>query len=99
MEYSSEEQVAPVLTGLGTRAPADIFAPNPYDPVTGYAPARTGASTTGNTNTIGVFAFDTLDLGAKWQVNGGLRREHYETIVPGRRCGRARDRRTCARRT
>ena len=29
VEYTSEEQVAPVLGGLGTRAPADIFAPNP----------------------------------------------------------------------
>jgi catecholate siderophore receptor len=79
VEYSSEEQAAPVLTGLGTRAPADIFAPNPRDPVMGYAPARTGASTTGRTNTIGAFAFDTLDLGKKWQVNGGLRGERYAT--------------------
>jgi catecholate siderophore receptor len=79
LEYISEEQVAPVLTGLGTRAPADIFNPNPHDPVTGYAPALTGASTSGKTNTVGFFAFDTLDLGAKWQVNGGLRVERFET--------------------
>lgn len=79
-EFTSEEQVAPVLAGLGTRAPADIFTPNPHDPVTGYAPARTGASTTGRTNTIGFFAFDTLDLGAKWQVNGGIRWERYDTV-------------------
>jgi catecholate siderophore receptor len=79
VEYSSEEQVAPALTGVGTRAPADIFAPNPHDPVAGYAPAPSGASTTGRTSTIGLFAFDTLDLGARWQVNGGLRTEHYAT--------------------
>ena len=79
LEYSSEEQVAPVIAGLGTRAPADIFTPNPLDPVLGYAPAHTGASTTGKTNTVGVFAFDTLDLGRKWQVSGGLRAERYET--------------------
>jgi catecholate siderophore receptor len=76
LEYTSEQQVSPVLAGLGTRAPADIFAPNPLAPVIGYAPAHTGASTTGTTDTVGVFAFDTLDLGGKWQVNGGLRVEH-----------------------
>ena len=65
LEYSSEKQVAPVLTGLGTRAPADIFVPNPFDPVLGYGPAHTGASTTGKTTTVGVFAFDTLDLRRK----------------------------------
>ena len=41
VEITSEEQFAPTLTGLGTRAPVDIFHPNPLDPVTGFAPART----------------------------------------------------------
>ncbi len=79
LDINSEEQDAPVLAGLGTRPAVDIYAPNPFDPVAGYAPVRTGASTTGRTNTIGLYAFDTVDLGRKWQVNGGLRAEHYET--------------------
>jgi catecholate siderophore receptor len=79
LEINSEEQDAPVLGGLGTRPAVDIYAPNPFDPVAGYAPARTGASTTGKTNTVAVFAMDTIDLGRKWQVNGGVRAEHYET--------------------
>ena len=81
LEFIAEEQNAPVIAGLGIREPANLFNPNPYDPVTGYAPARTGASTSGRTNTVGLFAFDTLDLGAKWQVNGGLRVERFETSV------------------
>jgi catecholate siderophore receptor len=79
LDINSEDQNAPVLGGLGTRAAADIYSPNPFDPVTGYAPIRTGASATGHTNTIGFYAFDTVDLGRKWQVNGGIRAEHYET--------------------
>jgi len=79
LEFNSEEQNAPVLAGLGTRPAVDIYAPNPFDPVANYAPVRTGASTTGQTNTVALFAMDTVDLGGKWQVNGGIRAEHYET--------------------
>jgi catecholate siderophore receptor len=79
LEINSEAQQAPVLGGLGTRPSVDIYSPNPFEPVAGYAPIRTGASTTGRTNTIGLYAFDTVDLGRKWQVNGGIRAEHYET--------------------
>jgi catecholate siderophore receptor len=78
LEINSEQQDAPVLGGLGTRPPVDIYSPNPFEPLTAFAPTRTGATTTGRTNTIGLYAFDTVDLG-KWQVNGGVRAEHYET--------------------
>jgi len=79
LEFLSEEQNAPLMTGLGVRTPANIYNPNPFDPVSGYAPALTSAFSTGKTNTVGLFAFDTLDLGAKWQVNGGVRVERFET--------------------
>ena len=80
MEYTSEEQVAPVMTGLGTRAPADIFTPNPLR--SGHrlrAGAQRRLDARARRTPSELFAFDTLDLGAKWQVNGGLRVEHYET--------------------
>ena len=79
VEYTFEEQFAPTLTGLGTRAPVNIFSPNPRDPVVGYAPTRTGASSEGSTNTIALYAFDTVDLNAKWQLSGGFRWEYYDT--------------------
>jgi catecholate siderophore receptor len=79
VEYSSEEQFAPALTGLGTRAPVDIFNPNPNDLVTGFAPARTGASSAGDSNTIALYAFDSVELSDRWAVSGGLRWEHYDT--------------------
>jgi catecholate siderophore receptor len=78
VEFASEEQFAPALIGLGTRNPASIYEPNPFDPVTGYDPTRGLAYTRGKTNTVGVYAFDTVDLGNRWQLSGGLRWEHYD---------------------
>jgi catecholate siderophore receptor len=79
VEYATEEQFAPTLTGLGTRAPVDIFNPNPRDGVTGFAPARTLGSSSGESNTIAFYAFDSVELNQRWQVSGGLRWEHYDT--------------------
>jgi catecholate siderophore receptor len=79
LEFAREDQFAPTLAGLGTRAPVDIFSPNPSDPVTGYAPVRTGAESRGSTDTVALSAFDTVELSQRWQVSGGLRWEHYDT--------------------
>ena len=79
IEVTSEEQDAPTLTGLGTRAPVNIFNPNPRDPVIGYAPAHTGAFSNGDTNTVAFYGFDSIELNDRWQVSGGLRWEHYNT--------------------
>jgi len=78
VEISSEEQFAPGLVGMGTRNPVSIYTPNPFDPVMGYDIARGLAYSRGKTNTVGLYAFDTVDLGSRWQLNGGLRWEHYE---------------------
>jgi catecholate siderophore receptor len=78
-EYAFEQQFAPTLTGLGTRNPVDIYNPNPHEPVTGFAPARNGAFNRGRTNTIALYGFDTISLSERWQLNGGLRWEHYDT--------------------
>jgi catecholate siderophore receptor len=79
LEYAFEEQFAPGRTGTGTRAPSSIFAPNPDDPITGYAPARTLAESRGSTHTFALYAFDTVELTERWQVSGGMRWEHYDT--------------------
>lgn len=78
-EVAREQQYAPALAGLGTRAPIDIYAPNPADPVTDYAPALTGAFTEGKTRTAAAYLFDSVSLGTKWQINAGLRFEHFDT--------------------
>jgi len=79
VEITRETQFAPTLTGLGTRAPADIFQPNPYEAVTGYAPARTLAVSEGETTTVGAYAFDTVEVSSRVQLSGGIRWDHYDT--------------------
>jgi catecholate siderophore receptor len=76
---SEEEQFAPTLTGLGTRAPVDIFKPNPRDPVLGFAPARSGAFSRGDSSTMAFYGFDSVELNDRWQVSGGVRWEYYDT--------------------
>ena len=79
VEYTHEEQFAPALTGVGTRSPVDIYNPNASDPIVGYAPARSGAESTGSTEAVAVYAFDSVELNSRWNVSGGLRWEYYDT--------------------
>jgi catecholate siderophore receptor len=78
-EFTYEDQYAPVRIGFGTRGPVDIYNPNPRDVVTGYAPGHSGAYTKGWTNTLAFYAFDTVELGRRWQLSGGLRWDNYVT--------------------
>ncbi len=88
VEYAEETQIVPNRTGAGTAPPADIYHPNPHDPITGFAPARTGAFTQGETSTVAGYAFDTIELSRQWQLSAGLRVERYDTdflsvAIPG----------------
>ena len=83
VEITSEEQFAPTLTGMGTRAPVDIFHPNARDPIIGYAPARTLAFSRGDSSTFAV-RLRLRRLNDRWQVSGGLRWEHYDTQFESR---------------
>ncbi|KGM56907.1 catecholate siderophore receptor Fiu [Lysobacter arseniciresistens ZS79] len=84
--------VAPVA---GTGWPdANLYNPDPA--VTGLLREHTGARGDGRTDTAAVYAFDTITLNERWQLNGGLRIDRYDTeyssLVPcgGRRgpdCG------------
>jgi catecholate siderophore receptor len=78
-EFTHESQLAPALAGLGTRAPVNVYTPNPNDPITGFSPAHSGAFTDGSTNTVSLYFFDTVDFGSRWQVVGGARWERYDT--------------------
>src|SRR5262245_57823005 len=79
LEYTFEQQFAPTIGGVGARNPVNIYTPNPSDPVTGYAVAPTGASSKGWTNTVALYGFDTIELHPRWQLNGGVRLERYDT--------------------
>ncbi|HKU13177.1 MAG TPA: TonB-dependent siderophore receptor [Steroidobacteraceae bacterium] len=88
VEYANETQISPGRTGAGTAPPANLYHPNPHDPVTDYAPARTGAFTRGETTTVAGYAFDTVELTRQWQFSAGARVERYDTdflsvAIPG----------------
>ncbi|WP_199100336.1 catecholate siderophore receptor Fiu, partial [Dyella sp. ASV21] len=57
-------------------------AANLYDPnwnVSVPAYAQTGAYTNGKTDTASAYVFDTLKFAERWQVNAGVRMDHYTT--------------------
>ncbi len=57
--------------------PTDVFNPNPYDPYPTTI-VRNGAYTDVTAENIGLYLFDTVELSEKWELNGGLRYDHYE---------------------
>ena len=62
----------------GTAWPAaNLYHPDPR--VGGLEWGKTGASSHGRTDTIAAYAFDTIKFGERWQVNGGVRFDHYDT--------------------
>jgi catecholate siderophore receptor len=79
LELLSEEQVSPTRVGLGTATNANLYNPNSNDPLAAYAPVLNGAYSAGKTDTVAAYLFDTWKLNDQWQINGGLRGEHYST--------------------
>ncbi|WP_332862183.1 catecholate siderophore receptor Fiu [Janthinobacterium svalbardensis] len=80
-EFTSEKQTnyGYVPASLGTLPDANLYHPNPRDPVTGYQPVRSGAFTEGEVNTQSAYVFDTIKFGDKWIFNGGVRFDHFNT--------------------
>jgi catecholate siderophore receptor len=86
VEFIDEEQYAPLYlaASLGSPVPpANLYNPNRNDVLPGYAPTRDGRYTRGETQTIGVYLFDTLSFGEKWQLTAGFRVDDFETNVDG----------------
>jgi catecholate siderophore receptor len=74
-EDLSTRQIAPLA---GTAWPAaNVYAPDPR--VDGLQWAPTGGRGEGRSDTVAVYAFDTLTLGEHWQLNAGVRLDDYET--------------------
>ena len=51
----------------------------PYSDVGGLRYGETGARSEGKTNTAAAYFFDTVKFGEHWQVNAGVRVDHYKT--------------------
>ncbi|HEY4294110.1 catecholate siderophore receptor Fiu [Luteibacter sp.] len=52
---------------------------HPYSHVGGLVYGENGANSSGKTNTAAAYVFDTLKFGEHWQVNAGVRLDHYKT--------------------
>jgi len=79
IELSNEEARTvgeAALTG-STWPAANLY--HPYSDVGGLRYADNGAESGGKTNTAAAYFFDTVKFGEKWQVNAGVRFDHYKT--------------------
>jgi catecholate siderophore receptor len=78
-EVLGEDYSAPGYGGAGTVSPVSIYTPQPFQPVLDFNPVPNGAVTDGHTNTLAGSIFDVVNLGARLQLNGGIRVERYNT--------------------
>ncbi len=80
VELSHESQLA-YSKGLpegATQLAANVYRPAITDV---FAPlVLNGGKADGSTNTVAIYAMDTIDLNAQWQLSAGIRAEHYSTI-------------------
>ncbi|MES2072068.1 MAG: catecholate siderophore receptor Fiu [Pseudomonadota bacterium] len=79
LELTNEKQITFGYAGTGTLPAANLYNPNPNDPVTGLKLVRNGVRSEGTTNTQSAYLFDTLKLNEQWQINGGVRLDRYST--------------------
>ncbi|HEY5892836.1 MAG TPA: TonB-dependent receptor [Chthoniobacterales bacterium] len=56
--------------------PTDLFNPDPSRPYFGHI-TRTGGYTEAESDSVGVYLFDTLKFNEHWQLSGGLRWDYY----------------------
>lgn len=60
-----------------TAPPVNIYSPNSNVSVGGLH--RSGANANGQTDTFGIYAFDTLQITHDFELNGGIRLDNYRT--------------------
>lgn len=76
LELSREEIEQTAITIGGAPFTDNLFNPNPNTNFPGTVARGNRTNNTGDT--IAVYAFDTIDLTPKWQLQGGLRFDRYE---------------------
>ena len=77
VEFIYEKQSNNTLARVGEQLPNNLY--NPSTDIAFVAVAPTGASTSGNTTTIGVYAGDTASVTDRVELSGGLRLDKYRT--------------------
>ena len=77
VEFIEEQQVTRTVGVLGALPAVNLYDPNPN--VTTYGTYLTGAYAKGVTDTVGLYASDSVQFGPHWLLNGGVRLDHYRT--------------------
>lgn len=75
VEFASESSVNFARTGPAAPL-ADLYHPNPFDPYPGPI-QRTGAKTDGAATSASAYAFDTVNVGSRLELSGGLRWDRF----------------------
>jgi len=90
LELIVEKQTSKGRLGQGTHGTSPVngaanrtnpWQPNVQEPITGRNLQFSGQQTEGETKTVGLYAFDTLELNPRWQVSGGVRVERFNTTT------------------
>jgi catecholate siderophore receptor len=79
LELTNEKQSTYGYANTGTLPAESLYSPNPDLPVAALNPVRNGVRADGTMNTVSTYAFDTIKVGERWILNGGLRVDHYST--------------------
>ena len=82
LEFTSESQVSysyiPASLGtVGVAGRTSLYNPDPNAALVGVAPLRSGAYNDATVDTQSLYVFDTIKIGDKWIINGGVRADHY----------------------
>lgn len=83
LELTHETQKNYGYTGLGAMPAANVYRPNPADPVTGKTMTRNGVFNDGRIDTISAYVFDTAKLSEQWHLNGGIRVDRLDIAYAG----------------
>ncbi|WP_175624469.1 MULTISPECIES: catecholate siderophore receptor Fiu [Oxalobacteraceae] len=76
-EITREEQKNAGIGTTGAWTAANLY--NPQMNTSGLSWAPNGADSKGSTDTVSLYAFDTLKFNEQWQANIGARLDHYKT--------------------
>ncbi|AXA92937.1 catecholate siderophore receptor Fiu [Massilia sp. YMA4] len=79
LEFINEKQTTVGYANLGTLAKTQLYYPNPAILPGDLNPVRSGAGSSGSTDTQALYVFDTIKLDERWMVHAGVRADHYNT--------------------
>lgn len=83
LELTREEQsnnnffAAAAIPGVVALPAANLYSPNSN--IAAFNRVQNGTGTKGTTDTVGLYAFDTITLSPNWLINAGVRYDHYST--------------------